>query len=333
MDLLMTLALDDGHDALFLEFAQSPLPNPVARLIAVIARSRRSPSEMSIILSQLTQAGVVAQADLPAIYGGLLEARGWGGSARPFVDQLARISQQNLSLELDEDTIWRLLDFGAKQEADLAARAALKRICGLLEQVEDDEVLVTALERLIEKTAWSEPVSELVLAWWRQFAQSLPSLRLGRLEKLSEARRGLEDIRACIQTLAGLRRMIGQRTLKAFADDMHQAFTTLEALIQAFDADPKRQLTFDAAAAHAALGQYEDLTSQERQVLANNIKELAQFIGLLGDRRTRPSLIRREDELDRQIMTGEQAPHSALDVLKWLSGYWGGLQRREDTED
>ena len=72
-----------------------------------------------------------------------------------------------------------------------------------------------------------------------------------------------------------------------------------------------------------------DISPQERQILSNDLKEIAHMVAEMGDNRTRGNLVRRGDDLDRDLMTGEQEPHGAVDVMKWLAGYWSGTQ---DTE-
>jgi len=32
-------------------------------------------------------------------------------------------------------------------------------------------------------------------------------------------------------------------------------------------------------------------------------------------------------------MKGEELPHSAVDAMKWLAGYWGGTQADDDEPD
>ena len=48
----------------------------------------------------------------------------------------------------------------------------------------------------------------------------------------------------------------------------------------------------------------DQITPEERQVLANNLKELAQLVAEMGDNRTKSSLIRRGDDLDRDAGVG-----------------------------
>ena len=47
----------------------------------------------------------------------------------------------------------------------------------------------------------------------------------------------------------------------------------------------------------------------------------------------RANLMRRGDDVDRELMKGEELPHSAVDAMKWLAGYWGGTQDDDDEED
>lgn len=99
----------------------------------------------------------------------------------------------------------------------------------------------------------------------------------------------------------------------------------LEALSESFDPNSKRQVTFDPLTVRDELDARDDqIPPEERQVLANNLKELAHLVAEMGDNRTKSSLIRRGDDLDRDLMSGEQTPHSAVDAMKWLAGYWGG---------
>jgi hypothetical protein len=226
------------------------------------------------------------------------------------------------------------LDFGAEHKDELAARAAVRRLCSLLELSSTDEDLVAGLSRLMAASAWNEAVRDQVLEWWRSFAHTQSTSRLSKLDKLLEAgSRDLEAARVSVHTLLALRRMFGKRSLREFADDIHQAYTTLQALASAFEDDAKRAANFDVLAARVEFAAHEGLTPQERQILASDIKELASLIGEMGDHRTKARLIRREEDIDRQLMRAEQVPHSTVDMLKWLSGYLSGLQDEPDSDD
>jgi hypothetical protein len=45
------------------------------------------------------------------------------------------------------------------------------------------------------------------------------------------------------------------------------------------------------------------------------------LISTLSDKRTKPGIGRRAEEVDRQLMSGKQEPISALDMMKWMAGY------------
>ena len=54
----------------------------------------------------------------------------------------------------------------------------------------------------------------------------------------------------------------------------------------------------------------------------------------MAENRSKATLMRRGDDVDRLLMTGEQQPHSAVDTLKWMAGYLSGTQDKpeENTE-
>jgi len=126
--------------------------------------------------------------------------------------------------------------------------------------------------------------------------------------------------------------MMGGHNMPEFAEAVHTTYTVLESLSEAFDSNSKRTINFDPQTARAELdAQIDMLPPQERQVLANNLRELSLKIASMGDNRTRANLMRRNDDVDRDLMKGEERPHSAVDAMKWLAGYWGGTQ--EEDED
>jgi TPR repeat protein len=116
--------------------------------------------------------------------------------------------------------------------------------------------------------------------------------------------------------------MFGKRSLEDFADAVNTAHSILQAIVDSFNADP-RGFDFDGATFRAELdARRDELTPDERRVLAKNLKELAALVGQMADHRSRASLTRREGDIERGLFSGEQDPASAIDALKWLSGYW-----------
>ena len=127
--------------------------------------------------------------------------------------------------------------------------------------------------------------------------------------------------------------MLGKRSLSEFADDVRTAYSVLQALSESFDPSPRRQISFDAQTIRAEIDdRAADLPLDERQLLANHFKELAAVISEMAEYRSKAGLIRRGEDVDRQLMTGEQEPHGAVDALKWMSGYLSGTQHERDDD-
>ena len=43
--------------------------------------------------------------------------------------------------------------------------------------------------------------------------------------------------------------------------------------------------------------------------------------------------MRREDDIERGLVSGEQHPQSAIDMMKWLSGLLDGTQARSAEDE
>ncbi|MFN8560104.1 MAG: hypothetical protein U0703_00345 [Anaerolineae bacterium] len=151
--------------------------------------------------------------------------------------------------------------------------------------------------------------------------------------RLADSRRSLDDLRVVAQSVIAFRRMLGKRSLSQFADDV-ATYAVLQALAESFDPSARRLVSFDPATVRLELdARVEELSPHELKIFANNLKELAQVIAVMGDSRSKATLIRRGDDVDRQLMTGEQQPHSAVDTLKWLAGYLGGTQDKPEADE
>jgi hypothetical protein len=158
---------------------------------------------------------------------------------------------------------------------------------------------------------------------------------LQRIDRtLADSRHALDDLRIVVQSVIAFRRMLGKRSLAQFAEDVATTYAILQGLAESFDPTSKRPASFDPATIRLELdARAEELSPHELKILANNFKELAQAITAMADNRSKASLIRRGDDVDRQLMTGEQQPHSAVDALKWLAGYLGGTQDKPDADE
>jgi hypothetical protein len=242
-------------------------------------------------------------------------------------------------LKVSREALWRLLTAAADQRDEATTRAVLRRLMLDLENIEDESELIDALSDVFDLLMWSSPARQQVIAWWRDFTREQPPARLGRLDKaliehMGEGhKRPLDDLREILGAVMAFRRMLGKRSLSEFAEDVRTAYGVLQALSESFDPSPRRPVSFDVPTIRAEIDdRAADLPPDERQLLANHFKELAAVISEMAEHRSKAGLIRRGEDLDRQLMTGEQEPHGAVDVLKWLSGYLSGTQQARDDD-
>lgn len=333
-DRLFMLALRDGRDELALALARqlAGAPTMLTRMETAFRQSSRSPSDIVLLLNSWLTGGVLGQGDVSSLLELLAQDMGWGKEASPFAQQWARMTGQNPTLVQDTESLWQILAFAATHHDELSLRSVVRQLFARLEAEADEAQLAAALLRLVKGAGWHATTLEQIYQWWRTFALRQQTSWLNKIERTLAADREMDTAREIVVTIVAMRRMLGKRSLRQLADDVRLTVTVLDDWMSAFEGDGKRPLTFDAETMQIELdAQQTDLTEQERHILARDLKELAHLIGTLGDHRTKASLIRREDEVDRQLMQGEGEPHGAVDMLKWMSGYLGGLQE-EDVE-
>jgi len=327
--LMLSGRRDDLFQAMFAqgETAQTLMP----LLVSALEKAQRTINEALDLIGRLLAANSIMPEQAAELYIAMLGGLEWGKDALALMQQLARLIQQYPALPVAPDVLWNFLDAGGQAKDEFIARTAVKRLLNILETIEDDTQMLDALKQMANLTQWSESVRQSITAWWRGYVHNQPVNHLGKLEKALEGRRILDAERGIVQTLVALRKMLGNRSLREFATEIQAAFSVLESLSESFDPSAKRQVTFDPFTVRAELDARADqIPPEERQVLANNLKELAQLIAGMGDNRTKSNLIRRGEDLDRDLMSGEQTPHSAVDVMKWLAGYWGGSSGEEE---
>jgi hypothetical protein len=284
-----------------------------------------------VLVAQMQANGNLTAQGALDVFVRLLTAWEWRRSALPIVQQVGRVLNQHPALTVPLDALWHMVEIAAETKDEALVRVATKRITAELETIEDEAALTDLLLRLVNETAWHTVTRQNIIAWWRSFARGATLARLQRIDKALDSKKSLEDLRAVVGTILAFRKMLGKRTLQQFAWDVGIAYGILQALTESFDPSTKRPNPFDQATMRAELdARADELTPHEQKIMANNLKELAALIGGLGDNRSKASLMRRGDDVDRLLMTGEQTPHSAVDALKWLSGYLSGTQEKDE---
>lgn len=262
------------------------------------------------------------------IYCRIASNRNWEESTLLLIEQVARSIQQNPALILSIDTLWRMLSLANTAGTELIARVTARRILAHAATQDDKSELTTALIALREQLQWSPTTLTLVVGWWREFVQQQSLVHLQQLDSALASQKALSEERATVQTTIAFRKMLGTQSPSAFADAVGTSFKLLEAIADSFDPAPT---AFDPGAIRTEIDKLtSDLSPDERRVLAKNLKELAQLVITMSENRSKANLIRREEEIERQLITGEQQPQSAVDTMKWLSGYLNGTQADEN---
>jgi hypothetical protein len=342
LEQVLKLILADGHDTLFADMARALAGQGKLEtlLVAALQASQRSPGDILTLMNQLVTAGDLSQQAAVNVYLELAALREWRQAALPLVEQVVRLMQQNPALDIAQERAWSLLEMAARTRTEAVARAAARQLCADAEALDAaadpdaDSTLIDLLARLIEQLQWSHAARQYALSWWRDYVRRQPIAHLGRFDKHLEGRRGLDEVRSILQTTLAFRRMLGKRSWETFAHDINIAFGVLEDLAESFEPSPRRPFSFDQDTIRAELDAREGtLNEQEERILARNFKALAQMIGEMGDHRSRASLMRRGGDVDRHLMTGEQQPSSAVDVMKWIAGYLDGVQSGQEDDE
>jgi hypothetical protein len=334
---LLTLTLRDKRDDLFVRLAHqlAERDNFTTLLGSALQKSARSETEINALVTQLTTSGDLSPLASVDLYGRVLTTLEWRKSALPLIQQWARTLNQHPTLTATPDALWRALDAATEAKDEGIARTVARRLTAELEATEDENAFAEALLRLYTVVQWNAAVRQYVVTWLRGFVREAALARLQRLDKALDGKKALDELRPILQSVIAFRKLLGKRNLQQFAWDVGVAYGILQALTESFEPSPRRPMTFDQQTIRAELdARADDLTPHETQILANNFKELAQLIANMGDNRSKASLMRRGDDVDRQLMIGEQQPHSAVDALKWLAGYLSGAQEKdEDAEE
>lgn len=334
--MILSLAVRDRRDDVFLKLAhQLAGRESFVRLVATaFQRSGRPEAEMLALAAQLQTGGDLTAQHLVDLYIRLLTALEWRKSALPIVHQLVRTLQHQAGVTVSLDVLWQLLQRAEELKDESIIRVVVRRITADLEGVEDEAVLVERLLRLVTETQWHAPTRQYIVTWWRTTMRATTLARLQRVDKVLDGKKPLEDLRAIVQTVLAFRRLLGKRNLQQLATDVATAYAIMQALSDSFDPSSKRPASFEQVTMRAELdSRSSEITPHEQQILANNFKELAQLITGMGENRTKASLMRRGDDVDRLLMAGDQQPQSAVDTLKWLAGYLSGGQEKDDVSE
>lgn len=331
---LLTLALADGNqDDLFyqLSLALAEQENFADTLAQSLEQSARKPDDILQILSTLLANEWVSAQMVVDTLSTLLTNRDWDEGNLPLIEQLSRVMTQYPDTLAQTAILWRLAERSAVHKNEQMLKVALRRLLDVLGEMVAETQIVESIQRLRKESQWSANGRVSLIKWWRQYTRELGTGQLQKIDKLLDGKRSLEDLRAIIQTNIAIRRIIGNRTLEEFSEVVATTYTLLQALSEGFD--PNDKLVDSTTIRNEIDARTDELPVELRPVLSTNLKELAQIVTTLSENRSKPSLIRSDDSVERQLAKGEQEPQSALDVMRWLSGYLDGIQKEDTTSE
>ncbi len=336
LEVLITAILADQEDALFHDVAPALASQGALQSILANAleQSGRTNSDVMALLNQLATANILTYREQADNYVALLLSRSRNGGTALLIEQLARILSQHPDVFVPSAILWMMLDIAAETKSDLMLRVALKRLVLELNGIPSEAQIAESLLRLRRATTWSSLARTVILNWWREFAGTQPLVKLQKLEKSLDAKKGLEDMRGIVQTALAVRRVLGQKSLEDFARDIGITYRVLQTLADGFDPEDNKQVSIDTETLRSVVsGRGDELSPDVKQVLATNMRALAELIVSLSENRSKPTLLNRNDEaLDRALMTGEHPLDGAVDVMKFLSGLLDGTGQHKPGE-
>lgn len=335
IDLLLLQVVEGDTDELFISIA-THLANRdqlFPRLSYALQQSNRPFDELLNIVNRVATIANVSPDNVIQTQFDLLEYWDWAEITQPMMEQVTRGLVQHPDIVIPNRRLWRLFDAVSTLKLESPTRVAMQR---LLDQISIEggiEELSESMTRIQKQIVWSKSNIALLNTWWRTFTQTLTLVQLQRVDRELESKRALEAQRQIVQTAIAMRRLLGTRNLAEFAEAVSTAYSILESISDAFDTDGKQQLTeIDETTIRLELDSISDeLPADARHILAKNLRELAQHIVLMSDKRSKSSIIRSDEAIDRQLAQGEASPQGSIDVMKWIAGYLGGTHA--DNED
>jgi hypothetical protein len=326
---LLAAALADGRDDLLVEFvAALPAAERAEALLSALRLSKRTADEIVNVLTQLNSGGQLDAQSTIKIYTALLDMAGWEERyTAPFVDPLARLMAQTPEVTLPEHALWHLAERAAAgRAADSTVRVVMRRLLTTVVEPQTDEALLDALLR-VRKLIQNHPAARAqLMTWWMGYLERLSMQQLVQLEKLLNNQRALDDLRDSLATAISVRRLFADQDLRQWSEDIATTYRVLRALSEGFDPE-QRTGSIDVATLQRLLAAASQWPPDQRQVLAANLRDLAELLPAMADARTKPSLIRSDEQLERRLMSGELQPQSAIDLMRWLAGFLEGAQK------
>ena len=264
-----------------------------------------------------------APQEVIACYFSLLDYYQWEPQTQHLIEALARLLAKHQEVTVSYRRLWTLFDACQALQSEAAARVVMTQLMAQFESEEDPDIVVAGLARICRQISFSKSLRDGANNWWRDYSHSCAMPQLLRLQRELDSQRHMEEQKHIIKTVVAMRRWLHSRGSAELAQAIDTANIMLEHITDAFDGanlsetDPhtiRREVDVLSG----------DLSSEQRHILANNLRSLAIRITQMAENRSKPSLMRSDDSIDRQLMHGEANPQGSVDMLKWIAGYLDG---------
>ena len=267
--------------------------------------------------------------DVIDTYFSLLDYYQWEPAAQRMMEALARLLAKHPDAQLSYRHLWKLFDSSLALEIEGATRVSMTQLLLQYGAEEDLAAVVDGLARISRQILLNKTLGANLNAWWRSYTHSLSLAQLQRLERELAPLRGMEAQKHILYSVLAMRRWLHSQSPLEFADSINTTNSILEHITDAFDAAHIHEIdSYTIRREVDAVSQ--GLSSEQRHILANNLRNLAQRITQMAEKRSKPSLIRGEDSIERQLQHGEANPHGSIDMMKWIAGYLDGAHPQTD---
>ncbi|MCY3978442.1 MAG: hypothetical protein OXG23_10120 [Chloroflexi bacterium] len=259
----------------------------------------------------------------------LLDYYQWEPQTQRLMEALSRLMAKHHEAQVSYRHLWRLFDSCHALEIESATRVSMTHLLLQYGEEEDLPTIVDGVARICGQIGWSKPLGAAVNTWWRNYTHSLSLTQLQRLERELAPQRHLEAQKHILYSVVAVRRWLHSQDPVELANSISTTFTILEHFADAFDAEHIHEI--DSHTIRRELDEIgRGLSSEKRHILANNLRNLAHRVTQMAEKRSKPSLIRSDESIERQLQHGEADPQGSIDMMKWIAGYLDGAHAENE---
>ena len=332
MDLLFRQIVNGDDRQLITDAAQHLADRDLLfpRLGNALERDNAPVDKVLSIMNAVSNFKNAAPAAVIDTYFSLLDFYKWEAQTQRLMESLTRMMSKHYELQISYRHLWKLFETCHALQIEGATRVSVMHL--LLQYAEEEELttVVDGVARICREVHLSKSLREAVNTWWRDYTYSCNLAQMQRLERELDPQRHLETQKQILKTALAMRRWMQNRNPAQFTDMINIALMFIENITEAFDDGQLSEIDGRTIRREVdAIGV--DLSSEQRHILANNLRNLATRITHMAEKRSKPSLIRSDESIEQQLTHGEANPHGSIDMLKWVAGYLDGAHpHRED---